>query len=239
MGLLNLPWLETHQEFSISRDGKGSFSFTITWEAAELHVGSDAVAVLPSLQHHKNSSASALMRDLRSWLLSTFIVRTEIHSQAWKCLDNDTHIFLLWSLLAAGFSDYSLSKETQLKFSVLATLLLLNTWNLVMGTAVVQMWLGGWKENRESTYSPLADVHLGAHCTQLIFKGRGMMLSLFPAGNSSWHPADGTSGELFPRLALHRAALRGRGEGAGTWHPWPERREVGRVWLTAVSGDLG
>lgn len=192
-------------------------------------------------EHHKNSWVPALMSYLKSWLLSTYIVRREIHSQAWKCLDNNTHFFffLLWSLLAARFSDYSFSKATQLKFPASATLLLLNTWNLVMGIAVAQVWLGGWKENRESTYFPQAAVHLVAHCTQLIFKGWGMMLSLFPAGNSSWHPADGTSGELFPRLALHRAALRRRGDGAGTWHPSPERRGVGRVQLMANSGDLG
>lgn len=88
---LCLPWLEIYQGFSIFRDGKGSFSFIITWEAAVLHAGSDAMAMLPSLQHHKNSWVPALMRYLKIWLLSIYIARKEIHSQAWKCLDDDTH----------------------------------------------------------------------------------------------------------------------------------------------------
>lgn len=126
-------------------------------EAVELHAGLDAMVTLPALQHHKNSWVPALTRYLKSWLLSIYIVRREIHTQAWKCLDNNTwyfylfiynSIFLLWSLLAAVFSDYSFSKATQLKFLVLVTLLLPNTWNLEIGIAVVQTWLGGWKEIR-------------------------------------------------------------------------------------------
>lgn len=197
-----------------------------------LHAGSDALATLLLLQRAEidgaNSWVPALIRHLKNWLLSTYTGRKEIHSQACKCPDNDTHIFccdLFWLL---GFSDYSFSRATQLKVPRASTLLLLNTWRLLKRTAVVQMQLGGWTTNRERVFFRSKRTSGGTPLSaNVIVAGWGTMLSLFPAGNTAWHPADGTRGEVFP--GWPRTEMLSGGERMGQeFDTPPERGEVGR-----------
>lgn len=65
-----------------------------------------------------------------------------------------------------------------------------------------------------------------------------MTLSLFPAGNTSRHPADGTSGEVFPG-SLCRELLLGGDEMEQEFDTLPERGEVGREQLMPITGDSG
>lgn len=229
---LCLARLEIEQGDCIFNDGEGLFSFIITLKAAVLHAGSDAMATLLLLQRGEidgaNSWVPALMRHLKNWLLSTYTGRKEIHSEACKRLDNDTHIFccdLCWLL---GFSDYSFSRATQLKVPRASTLLLLDTRRLLKGTAVVQIQLGAWKTNRERVYFRSKHTSGGTlHSANIIVAGWGTMLFLFPAGNTAWHPADGTRGEVFPGWPRTEPLSGGEGMGQEFETP-PERGEVGR-----------
>lgn len=206
---LRLAQLEVYQEICISSNGEHSSSFLTMLEAAMRQAGSDAMAVLPLFQH--GSWAPALIRRLEKWLLSMYIGRKEIHSQACKWLDNDKCIFLLWLL---GFSDCSFSKAVQLKIFALPPCFYLAQ-SLLKRTAVAQMQLGGWERNWVSTCVSAANTHLlASRYTQLILRGRGMTLA-FSSRQYMQHPADGTRGEAFP-IGSREAAL-GGGDGARRW----------------------